>query len=187
MNIGATASNKTRLNATYYLTVTESGQAVVSDSSVKTNYFTLPVMYGSGISFTYNDKFTIAGDYQHQNWGSTNYKGLGYALVNSSRYSGGFEYVQRGHPRDYTYERFSVQAGVYYNNSYLYINGRQLTDAGVTAGFGFESPTSHLSYQFYAQVGSRGTTSNGMVKETYVQIGATISYKELWLKLSRFF
>lgn len=187
LNVGATASNKTQLNGTYYLTVTDGGNTIVNNESIKSNYFTLPLMYGSGVSLNYNDKLTFAGDYQYQNWSSTNYKGLGYALVNSSRYSGGVEFSKKGHNRNYIYERYNLQAGAYYNNSYLYINGRQLTDYGFTAGMGFENRTGQLNYQFNVQVGSKGTTQNNMVKETYVQLGVTISYKELWLKMSRYF
>jgi hypothetical protein len=100
--------------------------------------------------------------------------------VNSNRISAGVQYASNGGYVDNFYERSNVQAGFYYGNSYLNINGYQLKDYGVTLGAGFSNKTGVLSMQFNMQLGQRGTTQNGLIKENYIQFGVTLSYRDFW-------
>lgn len=187
LGLGATAALKTNISSTYYLTVTSNGETVTNSESVESNYFTLPFTYSAGISLKNNDRFTFVGDYQFQRWGDMHYTGLGYSLVNSSRYAAGIEFSKKVRALDYYYEKSNLQAGFYYNNTYLQIGNQQLVDYGFTAGTGLGIKGSNLSYQLNLAVGSKGTTQNKMIKETYVQIGITISYKEIWwTKMKRY-
>ena len=189
LGIGATVSNKAALNTNYYLTVTTTGgEIVVNNENIQTTNFTIPVMYGGGASLTYNDKLTFAGDYQHQNWGSLGYTGLGYALVNSSRISGGVQYSKNGGYQNNFFERSNLQFGLYYGNSYLDINGYQIKDYGFSVGAGFSGKDGRMGCQFNMQVGQTGTTQNGLIREDYIQLGVTLTYRDLWYtKLKKYF
>lgn len=186
--LGATASNKTTLNADYYLTVNSNGSTIVGDKTIKNSYFTLPAMYGTGISLIYNNYLTFSGDYQYQNWGSLNYSGLGYSLVNSNRISAGFQYAKNVGYLDNFFERSNLQMGFYYGNSYLNINNYQLKDYGVTVGAGFSNKSGQLGCQFNMSVGRRGTTQNNLIREDYITFGLMLTYREIWYtKLRKFF
>ena len=177
LSLGATASNKTKLSADYSVTVTEGNSVIVNDSVYKSGYFTLPQNYTVGGSLNYDNKFTLAVDYQAQNWNNLNYKGLGYSLVNSNRLSAGLEYSNK---LNNIYERYYLQAGYYYGNTYLQINNNQLTDRGFTFGAGLNSKHSQLSYQRNLQLGTRGTTQSGLVKENYTQVSLSLIYRDFW-------
>ena len=56
-----------------------------------------------------------------------------------------------------SYETFNLQAGAYYNKSYLKINNEQLNDAGFTLGAGLNSRRSSMSYNLSFQYGVRGS------------------------------
>lgn len=177
LSVGATVANKTRLNADYDLTVTEGNATIIQDSTYKNGFFTIPLTYAFGGSLNYDNKFTLAVDYQTQNWDDLNYKGLGYSLVNSNRLAAGFEYSDK---LNNIFERYYLQAGYYYANTYLQINNNQLKDRGFTLGAGLNSKRSQLSYQLNLQLGSRGTTQNGLLKENYTQVSLSLIYRDFW-------
>jgi hypothetical protein len=187
LSLGATASNKTRLTSTNYVTVVNGSSTVVSDKNLGSSTFYLPVSYAVGGSINYNRKFTIAADYQRQNWNDLNYTGLSYRLVNSDRYSVGFEYsaqqsipAYNNAPSGLFYEKFFLQAGLFYGNSYLRMYNEQLKNYGGTLGLGINSKKSNLSYQLSVELGSFGTTKNNLIKQNYSMLNFTVMYRDFW-------
>ncbi|WP_153800989.1 hypothetical protein [Foetidibacter luteolus] len=186
--LGLTASNKTTLPAEYTLTVKEGSTTIVDNKSIKDSYFSLPVIYTAGAALIFNKQFTVSADYQQQNWNSVNYSGLNYTLVNSNRVSGGVEYAKKISYANRLIERWYLQAGGFYSNSYLQIKGEQLNDRGFTVGAGFSTLRSQLALQANLQIGQRGTTNSGLIKENYTQVGFSVFYRDFWLprKLKRY-
>ena len=178
--VGATASPSSELRADYTLDVRQGSVALVTDKSISDTHFTLPVSYTGGVSVLYKNTMTFAADYSAQQWSDANYTGLGYSLTNSNRISGGFQYANQKKYYNATYENYYVQGGVYYSNDYLVINGRQLTDKGVTAGIGGTAKRSGLGYQFNLQIGTKGAQSASVLKQNYTRAGITIYYRDFW-------
>ncbi len=185
---GATGSLQTDLKADYKLNVTDGGNTIIENNSYRNTYFKVPVMYGAGVAATIKDKYTFAVDYNFQNWNASNTKGFNYQLVNSQKVSGGFEYSNKLLLRDQqgntiALERYFFQAGVFYSDSYLKIKGEQLKDYGVTIGGGFNAlkfTRGSLGMQLGLEVGKRGTTNNGLIRENYTQFNITLSYRDIW-------
>lgn len=168
------------------MNVTEGTTKLITDKSIKESYFKLPVIYTVGGSLNYNDKFTFAFDYQQQNWSELNYKGLNYALVNSNRVSGGFEYSKKLSYSNQLFERWYIQGGGFYSNSYLRIKGEQLSESGFTVGAGFTPKRSpQLALQFNLEFGKRGTTNLNLIKENYTQASVTFVYRDFWFTKGR--
>ena len=179
--LGSTLSLKTQLNGLYDLTVINGNSTIKSNETYVSNYFTIPVAYAGGVSATYSQKYTIAADYGYQPWSNTNPSGLGYKIINSNHFSVGGEYANRMIFRDGTsVEKYFLQAGFYYNNSYLQIYGNQITDVGGTIGAGFNSLKNGLGMSAALQIGSRGTMSQNLIKENYIRLSVTISYRDFW-------
>jgi hypothetical protein len=174
-------ANKTRMNANYDLEVKEESIAIISKQSFKSNYFTIPFTYTGGVAVTYQNAYTLAVDYDHQDWSTLNYNGLGYSLVNSQKIAAGFEYSKKINYMDQAFEKYFLQTGFFYNNSYLKIAGQQLKDLGATFGAGVQLNRSGLGLQGSIEVGQRGTTVNNLIKEKYTQVNFTISYRDFWL------
>ncbi|RFM30491.1 hypothetical protein [Deminuibacter soli] len=182
IGLGATASNKTKLNTDNTITVTDAGQPIVTDSSYNYGIFTLPVMYAFGGHLTYNGKYTLAANYQFQNWADLKQKGLGYSLVNADRLSVGFEYAGLVNN---LYEKYYLQAGGYYGHTYLNVNGNPQKDYGLTLGVGLNTTSrvpgaGLMSYQLNLGLGNRGSTNNGGIKETYTTVGFSVIFRDLW-------
>lgn len=183
--LGATASNKTKLNTTNYVTVVNGSSTVVSNKDLGDGYFYLPVSYGIGGSLNYNRRFTFAVDYQKQNWSDLHYSGLSYHLVNSDRYSVGFEYsAQQSVPaynnNNIFFERYFLQAGLFYGTSYLQMYNEHLKNYGGTLGLGINSKRSNLSYQLSVELGVNGTTRKNLIKQNYSMVNFTVMYRDFW-------
>ena len=188
VSLGAKASVKTKLRANDALQVQNGSSYIVNNDHYQDNYFTLPLMYSGGIAAVLKDKFTFALDYSHQNWSSLNYKGYNYELINSTRISGGFEYSNKIVTRDFSIERYFLQAGFYYDASYMKVYGNPINDYGFSLGAGFIIPRApNVNIHTSVQVGTKGSTDNGLVKENYTQINLGVSFREFWLiKLKRY-
>jgi hypothetical protein len=180
-SFGATAALKTKLRANYTLQVQEGTTYIINNQQYQNYYFTIPQTYNAGVAAVLKNKFTFAADYGFQNWSTLNYKGYNYSLTNSSKISTGFEYSNKIKARDFLYEKYFLQAGLYYSTSYLQVYGQNISDYGFTIGAGGSLPRApNLSLLAAFQVGSRGTTAEGLVKENYTQFNITISFREFW-------
>ncbi len=188
---GATASPKTKLRANYSLLAKSGNSILLSTDSYKSNYFTLPDTYTAGVAATLKDAYTFAVDYNYQGWKQLNYSGISYTLENSQRLSVGSEYSKKGSYLNSSYEKYFLQAGFFYENSYIRMSGVQLQDYGLTFGAGTELSRmilSGLGIHAAIEVGQRGTTNNGLIKEGYTQFNVTLSYRDLWIskKMKRY-
>lgn len=189
MNVafGGTISNKTTLKANYDLLVKDGTTTIEEKEQFKSNFFTMPLIYTTGLAFTYKKKYTWAVDYNYQDWASSHYTGLNYQLVNSSRISTGFEIKNFKNYINTRVEKSYFQLGAFYNNSYLKINNNQIKDYGITAGAGLHSFKNGLGIQAAIEYGERGTINSNLIKEKYTQITLTILYRDFWFKQKRLY
>ena len=178
VNIGGTYSAKTNLQAQYSALVKDEKGDTLSNRITQNTFFTLPNSTGIGVAVTKNKKLTFVADYRFQNWSSLNIHGANYSLINSNRYSAGVEYSKQKEYLHNPYEIFNLQAGIFYNNSYLKVYNQQINDKGFTIGAGVNSKRSTLSYNFAFEYGIRGTQS--LIREQYTSFTIGISYKDFW-------
>ncbi|MFN4974777.1 MAG: hypothetical protein ACK5GV_05985 [Bacteroidota bacterium] len=188
---GGTYTPKTNLWANTSIKARSGNTILLQNDYYQSSYFTLPTAYQAGVAATFKKSFTLALDYQYEAWRQTNYSGVSYILDDSRRYSGGFEFSKKSSYLDQTYEKYFLQTGLFYTNSYLRINGIQLKDYGLTLGAGAElsrTPLSSLAIQGALELGIRGTTEKGLIRESYTQFTLSLCYRDFWLsrKLKRF-
>jgi hypothetical protein len=146
----------------------------------------LPEAWGAGIALTYKQKYTFVADYRYQNWNGVAaqnesvYPGQGYTIVSAERGSVGFEISKKKTFYNTRVELSYIQTGLYYQNSYLQINGEQIKDYGITAGFGVNSLKSPLAYSIVFQYGVKGTTQNDLIRENYADVTFLINFGQIW-------
>ena len=186
ISIGLVYANEGTLNTDHQITVLNIDSiAIRSKEDVGT--FTIPTSYGAGISVTHNKKYTFLADYRFQNWGTLHSNTSDFTYQNSQRASIGFEISNKKTAYNTLFETSFFQAGLYYNKSYLLINGKPIEDMGATMGFGVNAKRSPLSLNVSLQYGIRGTTANNLVKENYVGASFIFSYRDFWLTHGRKF
>lgn len=184
LNIGATYAPKTSLRDQSTALVKDERGDTLSNRVISNTLFALPNSTGIGIALVKDKKLTFVADYRFQDWTSLNIKGLNYSLVNSRRYSIGAEYSKQKEYVGIPYETFNLQAGLFYNNSYLKIYNQQLNDMGFTLGAGLNSKRSTLSYHLAFEYGIRGS-QNTPIKENYTGFTFGLSFRDFWYTKGR--
>jgi hypothetical protein len=184
--IGATYSAKASLLAAGTKLVLNNDSVTLQNIQNNEGYLNLPNAYGAGLSITYKDKYTFLADYRYQNWNgvaTTNdqeYPGQGYNIVSAERGSVGFEVSKKKTFYNTRIELTYLQAGLYYGNTYLQINGQQIKDMGITAGIGANSLKSPLAYDIIFQYGIKGTTANNLIRQNYADVTFVLNFGQIW-------
>jgi hypothetical protein len=185
--IGGTYSSKAALLAASTKLVLNNDSVTLQNIQNQEGYMYLPQAWGLGIALTAKQKYTFVADYRYQNWNGVSslnsYPGQGYAIASAERY----EISKKKTFYNTRVELSYIQTGLYYENSYLQINGQQIKDYGVTAGFGVNSLKSPMAYSIVFQYGVKGTTRNDLIRQNYADVTFLINFGQIWYTKGRKF
>ncbi|HXB95588.1 MAG TPA: hypothetical protein VNU70_10530, partial [Puia sp.] len=189
--IGGVYGQKAALLASPNKVVLNSDSVPLQNFQNPDRYLYLPNSYGGGLSVTLNQKYTWLADYRYSDWNGVQalntYPGQDYAIVSSERASVGFEVSKKKNLYNSKIEISYLQSGLYYSHSYLAINGKQLTDMGLTMGIGVNSLKSPLAYNIIFQYGIKGTTDNNLIRENYMNLTFVLNFGTIWYTKGRKF
>lgn len=159
------------------LTVEQDGSSLIENEFIKNDRFSLPKTYAAGIALKHNNKTTFAADYTYEDWSSLKIKEQGWQLVSNNRISAGVEFSKQARIMNQVMEKRFFQVGAFYNTAYLQIRNQPVKEFGVTAGMGGIIGKG-LIYSVALEAGSRGTTQQKLIKENYVQLTFSFSYRD---------
>jgi len=159
---------------------------IYNDGDVK-GKIGLPHTIGAGLCYTYKSKLSVAADFTLQNWKNSRFFGVCDSLNNSLGAAVGAEYTPNSSSPKNLWQSSSYRMGLYYNKSYININGGKLTvpDYGITFGVGFKPRYAKTVFNVTLQVGQRGSLKNNMVKENYFILGVNLNLVDRWFVKSR--
>jgi hypothetical protein len=160
----------------------------------QTSYAKIPMKVGVGISINNTYKWNILADYTYQQWGDFTYGGINPGLLNSTQASLGFQFQPALRGSYLKVARYRL--GLRYYQTYLDLNNSQLTETGFTFGVALPVTISKEKKHTYdlnryrnysminisGEVGTRGTTSNGLVKENYARIILGFTINDRWFQ-----
>jgi hypothetical protein len=179
LGLGATYRFKTSMNYEKKLMVINANETTLFEDDLPKEKYSLPVQYGGGITLG-NGTINWLADYRKQLWGDNPVTGTKFQLVNAERYSTGLEYTFRRKYGTQQVEGVVIQAGFSYNKSYLMISNNQIKDVAGTAGISIPSKSNYIRYYLGVEVGQRGVTNAGLIKETYVNGVFHVALKDIW-------
>jgi hypothetical protein len=144
---------------------------------------TFPLTLGFGLALKKGERWLVAGDFAMQNWSSFQAFNQNQGLKNSMRISVGTQYVPNSKaPIKQYLKRVHYRIGVRYTQTALELKNSQLSEYAASIGFGFPVGRNYLLQNFSmvnigVEVGQRGTTANGLIKEQFIKttIGFTIN------------
>lgn len=202
INFGATASLSKDINAkSDILAATYISQTSYYDSDLDTLQFdedvkgkiNLPLALSFGLSFKKGERILVAADYAMQQWSQSSYYGENLGLKNSMRTSVGIQYnpASSGFSKSNYFKRIQYRAGIKYASSFIQVNNTQLTETSVSIGFGLPVGRLRLYQQFSMfnfgfEIGKRGTTDNGLIKENFVKAVIGITINDRWFIKPKF-
>ncbi len=182
-NVGVTYQPTTKINTKRFSSLERRnpGTDVVVDtdtlnSNVKGS-ITLPSQLGFGLSLEKYLKYTVGVDFSLQDWSEfRNFDDENDDLQNSYRISVGGEFIPNISSIDNYFDRVKYRAGMNYQLLPYTLNGKQISSIALNIGTSFPV-FNYSSLDFALEYGERGTTQNGLIKESYFRIylGATIN------------
>lgn len=151
------------------------------------NGLTLPLSYGVGFSYGIKNKIVLGADYYHQQWSESIFLGEKQQyLTNRSRYSAGIEITPDENSIKSYWARSKYRFGLFYENSYLFLNNKQINNYGLTFGLGLAFPRSVSTINLSCELGQLGTKENNLIKESYAKFTLHFLLYDRWFTKRKF-
>lgn len=150
--LGGTFESKLPMNADYYLYESSTTDSIVYADGL----FEMPLSFGVGASFSWNNRLTVAADYSCQRWSEVLYRGETNQLKDRHHVALGVEYRNNPFSRHYA-DQMLWRMGVNYGTSYVKnVTGPEFM---VTAGMGFPLKTIGTQINVTLEYAHRGPRS----------------------------
>ncbi|MHC1703995.1 MAG: hypothetical protein AB9846_08805 [Tenuifilaceae bacterium] len=185
---GATLDNETEINAKRKSVMNWEISGYSFSDSIEVGYknsIDFPRNISVGAALSLKNKLYTSLEYSTQDWSNAEFLGIKDSLTNSQTFRFGAEYTPNRYDLRSYYKRISYRFGTHYTNSYLEIGDNQIKDIGVSLGvsFPFRNNTKfNVSFEF----GSRGTTNDKLVKETYGLLNLSFTFYDFWFIKRKF-
>lgn len=195
ITLGAVYSPGKALLGKAYTSTYDVGSSTVIDAdtlNMKNNY-SLASTYGGGISYNYDKRLTVAADVTYQNWADAKFTNLNVGqsqastgqLNNRLKVALGAEFRPKTMGGNY-FERINYRAGLFYNRSYLKINGNDLNEIGATCGFGFPLATDKSVINVAFEYINRQCSPVKLITEDHFRISVSLTFNEMWFWQRKF-
>ena len=187
-----TFSPETKLNSvntrnTATVTFNSAGAELIANSQevvVPDSKMNIPskLALGAGLG---NRKWFIGADYTRRGTSTQtnrfdNYNNVRYE--NSSKIAIGGYFIPKFDSFQSYFQRVTYKAGFRYENTGLVINNTSIKDKAISFGFAFPITGTFSSINIGSEIGSRGTSSNGLIKENYFTINIGLMFSDKWFK-----
>ena len=164
----------------------------ISQSSNVSGKIGMPKSIGGGLALEKDDKYLIAADVYWQNWAKLKMFGKDDSLKNTIRASLGFQITPNSNDYNNYFKRVKYRFGIAYSQSYLQLYGRQLSDFGISFGAGFpvrksQTDVSKGLVNVGIQIGQRGTTELGLIKEDYIRFTLSMNIYDFWFRKQKYY
>ena len=189
LTLGLALTLPTRLAGTRTLTLGESLDrdtlAVVSDGGA-----TLPLLARAGLSYRSGARWLTTVDALYEPWSSfdSDFSVGGFDadaglddLQDRVRVGGGVELLPAGRGRNAGFfGRTSYRLGAYGERGLYAPSGRSVSTAAVTGGVSVPNRFSGARFDLGFEVGTRGSVSNGLVRDLFARGSLTLNFGERW-------
>lgn len=199
------ASAKSAINSKNNYIVSEyfvdaQGNANVAVDSVisqtgATSKIQLPMINHFGVSYQRDQKYLIGVDYSIGNWSALTIGGVNQNMANRSTLNIGGQITPDINAINNYWATVDYRFGAILDNTYYNIanpSGTGYTNiksTAITFGLGLPLRSTNTSYykiNLSAELGQRGTTNNGLVKENFINIRIGFTLNDKWFQRYKF-
>jgi len=176
LGIAFTSGGKLSFSVDRFFTYTaEKDTLETFDSSTK-----LPITIGVGIGYQLSPRWVAALDVVHQPWTTVRLEGRPVStLKNGTRLGLGFEHAGSRELNASWIDRCAYRFGGSYSSTYLNVNGTSIDEWSLSAGATIPlSGENRIAFAF--EGGQRGTTAQGLIKDTIIRFHVALLVSELW-------
>lgn len=155
---------------------------------------------GVGVSYKYGDNFVAEFDYIRSDWTGTGLDKIRAFTTNtvaspgasvfttsvSEAFRFGVEWVPNRNDIRYYLKRVAYRAGAYYKKDYFKLDGNDVTSMGITLGATFPVFRWYNGLTVGVELGRRGSRTNGMILENYVNVSVGMNIFDIWFQKPRY-
>lgn len=165
----------------YIIDLVSTGSVVTSSDTLTTTPLSIPSGFGFGVSYTFDDRLTLAADYSTQSYSTAKFFGMQGA--NYHRASVGFEYIPERITRK-LFRRARYRAGIHYATAHYTVDGRPgPTEYGASIGIGLpimNGWNAKSIINISGQAVHVRPGAPGMITENYLRLNIGLSFNESW-------
>lgn len=149
----------------------------------------LPLVHNFGVAIQRDNKWLIGADYRMGNWSKLSIDGVNSGLQNSWGASVGGQITPDMNSIGSYFNRVDYRLGFSYDKTYIQIANQDVKQMAVSFGLGLPLAFSRFSpnkLNFTAELGRRGSLSNGLVQENYINLHLGITLNDTWFRRFKF-
>tara|TARA_R110000850_G_scaffold254614_1_gene380160 strand:- start:46948 stop:48192 length:1245 start_codon:yes stop_codon:yes gene_type:complete len=153
------------------------------DVDIADTDLTLPSQISLGFGVGQARKWFVGAEYTNQK--SSNFRNRTFTVDNvsfsdASRYKLGGFYTPRHNAISGYFNKVTYRAGMRYEDTGLVVNGENINEFGISFGVGLPVGRLFSNINVGFEVGSRGTTNAGLVKENFFNTFISLSLNDRW-------
>ncbi|MDE6704059.1 MAG: hypothetical protein K2K00_10360 [Muribaculaceae bacterium] len=187
-SLGLTYSPKKDFNGhaiTYAYDMNQEAEPVETENLKLRGNYTMAETWGAGISWEWDKRLYLEGDFTYQPWSKAKYQGTEGQLLNRYKLAGGLQFTPK--PRGNYFERVQYRAGAFANRDYLRVLGNSVREFGASIGFGLPTPVTKTIVSIGLEWRHRQAHPNPLIKENYLCVTLGLNINELWFRPSRIY
>lgn len=149
----------------------------------------IPSEFAVGFSVRKRDKWLIGADYTRQDWSGVKFgatTGISFQPAVTNSFKAGFEYIPNRYDIRYYSKRVTYRGGLYYENTYMKVAGKQIDAMGITLGATLPVLRFYNGLGLSVDMGQRGSLQNNLVRERYIMFNISISLYDIWFVKYRY-
>lgn len=149
----------------------------------------LPLTHNFGIAFQKDNKWLIGADYRMGKWSKLSIEGVNQGLQDSWGFSAGGQFIPNMSAISGYFNRVEYRMGFNYDKTYIRISDQDIKQMAVTFGLGL--PLASARYSIYklnltTEIGKRGSMTNGLLQENYINLHLGFTLNDTWFKRFKF-
>ena len=150
----------------------------------------LPTEQGFGIGIKKGERWNVVADFALTNWQSFNAPYSGGLFNNSFRTAIGANLVPEKYAagRNAFWKKANYRFGAGFESGYINLNNTNVSTYYVSGGIGLPVGIGRLSsmINISAQLGSTGTTGNGLFRENFARVHVGFTFCDRWFQKFRY-
>jgi hypothetical protein len=184
----------------HYKTDGSGNESIATDSIINIqgakSKIQLPNVHHFGISYQRDQKFLVGVDYTMGNWSSLSIDGANAGMTNSRTLNVGGQITPNINSINSYLATVDYRAGFILDQTYFNVNNvngagqTNIKSYAATLGFGIPlrpvNGTSFYKINIAAELGRRGTLTNGLVRENYFKIRLGFTLNDRWFQRYKF-
>lgn len=150
---------------------------------------------GIGISYRKPEKWMAEIDYVRSDWAGSGFDSAAgfenrgdksFSATVSQSIKAGFEFIPNRNDIRYYFRQCAYRGGLYYQQAYYKYDGNTVDSYGLTLGMTLPVVRAYNGVNLGMEIGKRGSRTNGMMKENFVNFSIGVTIHDQWFRKQRF-